>query len=95
MCSNPSFFYRLPNASTDPISGLSSTSWLLSQPADFRKLHIPMPYEQIPSLMQQHPVFPTPAQFGEPLEVGGWKNSKPSWVQVMPRSRSKVYNKRT
>ena len=25
----------------DPISGLSSTSWSLSQPADYQRLHIP------------------------------------------------------
>jgi len=26
----------------DPISGLSSMSWLLSQPADYQELHIPV-----------------------------------------------------
>jgi hypothetical protein len=40
---------------------------------------------------QRHPVFPTPAQFGEPLEVGGWKNRKPSWVQVVPQVTNLKY----
>jgi hypothetical protein len=41
----------------DPISGLSSTSWLLSQlePADYQKLHIPVPYKQMAPVMQLHP----------------------------------------
>jgi hypothetical protein len=68
----------------DSTSGLSSTSWLLSQPADYQRLHIPVPYEQIPPVMQPHPPFPTPVHFGDPIEVGGWKNCRPSWVLVVP-----------
>lgn len=68
----------------DSTSGLSSTSWLFSQPADYQKLHIPVPYEEIPSVMQTHPPFPTPAQFGDAIEVGGWKNRIPSWILVVP-----------
>jgi hypothetical protein len=56
---------------------------LLDQPTDFQKLHIPMPYEASPA--QSHPPFPTPEDFGDPLEVGGWKDRKPSWVQVVPQ----------
>jgi len=66
----------------DPISGLSSTRWLLSQPADYQNMHIPVPYEKI--LPVVHPPFPTPAQFGDPIEVGGWKDSKPSWILAVP-----------
>ena len=68
----------------DPISGLSSTSWLLSQPADYRKLHIPVPHEHTPLVPQPHPPFPTPAQFGDPVEFGGWKDRRPSWIQAVP-----------
>jgi hypothetical protein len=68
-------------SSTDPVSGLSSTNWLLAQPNDFQQLHIPVPYEGT----QPHPLFPTPAGFSGPLEMGGWKNSRPSWVQVVPQ----------
>jgi hypothetical protein len=83
---------------TDPISGLTSTSWLLSQPADYQKLHIPMPYEQIPLLTQPQPPFPTPAEFGDPIEAGGWKHRRPSWIQVVPslttlKFTTKVRNK--
>ena len=62
----------------DPISGLSSTSWLLSQPADYRKLHIHVPHEHTPLVPQPHPLFPTPAQFRDPVEFGGWKDRRPS-----------------
>ena len=68
----------------DPISGLSSTRWLLSQPTDYQNTHIPLPYEQIPPDVQPNPPFPIPAQFGDPIEVGGWKDSKPRWIQVVP-----------
>jgi hypothetical protein len=68
----------------DLASGLSSTSWLLDQPVDFQKRHIPVPYEEIPPPAQPHPQFPTPVEFGDPIEVGGWKNKKPSWIQVVP-----------
>jgi hypothetical protein len=78
----------------DPISGLSSTSWLLSQPADYQKLHIPVPYEQIPPITPPHPPFPTPAQFGDPIEVGGWKDRKPSWIQVVPMLTKLKYTTR-
>lgn len=71
-------------SATDPTSGLSSTSWLLDQPVDFQKLHIPVPHEQIPPLTPPHPPFPTPAQFGDPIKAGGWKNHKPSWIQAVP-----------
>lgn len=64
----------------DPISGLSSTSWLLSQPADYQKVHIPVPHEPIPPISP----FPTPAQFGDPIEAGGWKDRRPRWIQVVP-----------
>ena len=61
------FFY-----SNDPVSGLSSISWLLAQPDAFQRLHIPVP-------------FPAPAGFGTPLQIGGGKNSRPSWVQAVPQ----------
>jgi len=72
-------------SSTDPASGLSSTSWLLAQPSDFQQLHIPIPYEEDPTCMHPHPPFPVPAGFCGSLEIGGWKNSKPSWVQAVPQ----------
>ena len=68
----------------DPISGLSSTRWLLGQPADYQNLHIPVPYEQIPPVTPPHPPFPTPAQFGDGIELGGWKARRPSWIQAVP-----------
>ncbi|KAH9995386.1 hypothetical protein BJV74DRAFT_883905 [Russula compacta] len=71
-------------SATDPTSGLSSTSWLLGQPVDFQKLHIPVPHEQIPPLTLPHPPFPTPAQFGDPIKAGGWKSRNPCWIQVVP-----------
>jgi hypothetical protein len=67
----------------DTISGLSSTKWLLSQPADFQNLHIPVPFEVLP-VTQLHPPFPTPAQFGDGIEMGGWKDCRPSWIQAVP-----------
>ena len=73
------FFTVLPMPSysaADLNSGLSSTSWLLSQPADFQRQHIPVPYEQS-SLTQPQPPFSTLARFGDPLEMGGWKNRRP------------------
>ena len=76
---------------TDPVSGLSSTSWLLDQADDFQQLHIPVPYEQAPTLTQPHPPFPTPAEFGNPLQMGAWKHSKPSWVQAVPQTAGLKY----
>ena len=73
---------------TDPISHLSSTSWLLSQLDDFQQKHIPVPYKDDPTLTQPHPPFPTPVQFGHPLQIGGWKNTRPSWVQAVPQVTS-------
>jgi hypothetical protein len=67
---------------TDPGSGLSSTDWLLSQADDFQQRHIPVPYEA--STLTQ-PRFPTPAQFGEPLYIGGWEDRIPRWVQAVPQ----------
>jgi hypothetical protein len=85
----------------DPVSGLPFTSWLFSQPADYQKLHIPVPYEQTsPVSSQLHPPFPTPAEFGDPfgdpIEMGRWKDRKPSWIQVVPmltmlKCTTKVY----
>jgi len=46
--------------------------------------HIPVPYEQAPALVQADP-FPTPVQFGDPLEIGGWKDRRPSWVEGVER----------
>jgi hypothetical protein len=77
--------YPMPAYSgVDPISGLSSTEWLLSQSAEYQKLHIPVPYEQMAPVTSSHPSFPTPTQFGDPIEVGGWKDRRPSWIQVVP-----------
>jgi hypothetical protein len=76
---------------TDPVSGLSSTSWLLNQADDFQQQHIPVPYEEDPTLTQSHPPFPTPARSGDPLQIGGWKNSRPSWVQAVPQVTNLKY----
>ena len=70
--------------SEDPGSGLSSTSWLLAQPDDFQRLHIPVPFEEDPT--QLHPPFPTPAGFGPPLQISGWKSARPCWVQAVPQA---------
>jgi hypothetical protein len=76
----------------DPVSGLSSTSWLLDQANDFQQRHIPVPHEEAPILMQQpYPTFPTPAKFGDPLQIGGWKHDKPIWVQTVPQVASFKY----
>jgi hypothetical protein len=72
-------------SSMDPDSHLTSTDWLLSQPADFQRTHIPLPFEATTPSEQVQPLFPTPVVFGEPLKVGGWKNSRPSWVLVVPK----------
>ena len=72
-------------SATVPISNLTSTDWLLSQPAAFQQTHIPLPFEETTPPEQAHPLFPTPVAFGEPLEVAGWKSMKPSWVQVVPQ----------
>lgn len=85
-------------SATDPESGLSSTRWLLSQSDDFQKMNIPLPYEVTPpsptplpfgdsevTSAPLHPLFPTPAAFGDPLEVGGWKDRKPRWVVAIPQ----------
>jgi len=72
-------------SSTDPASGLSSTCWPLAQPEDFQRLHIPVPYDEDPTCPHPHPPFPVPAGFGGPLELGRWKNSKPSWIQAVPQ----------
>ena len=88
------FFTVLPMPAysfPDPVSGLSSTSWLLDQADDFQQLHIPVPYEQAPTHMQAHPPFPTPAEFGDPLQMGGWKHGKPCWVQAVPQVASLKY----
>ena len=74
----------------DPVSGLSSTSWLLDQAVDFQQRHIPVPYEEAPTLMQ-HPPFPTPVQFGDSLQIGGWKHDRPIWVQTVPQVASLKY----
>jgi hypothetical protein len=72
-------------SSTDPASGLSSTSWLLAQPEDFQRLHIPIPYDEDSTCTHPHPPVPVPAGFGGPLKLGGWKNSKSSWIQAVPQ----------
>ena len=69
-------------SSADPGSGLSSTSWLLAQPDDFQRLHIPVPFEED----HTHTLFPTPAGFGTPLQISGWKSTRPSWVQAVPQA---------
>jgi hypothetical protein len=79
-------------------SHLSSASWLLSQPDDYKNTHIPLPYETpLPTAVTfgdsdvtrlsppPHPSFPTPVAFGDPLEVGGWKDRRPSWVVAVPQ----------
>jgi hypothetical protein len=81
------FFTVLPMPSysaADLTSGLSSTTWLLGQPVDFQRQHIPVRYESS-SLTQPQLPFSTPARFGDPLEVGGWKNRRPSWVLAVPQ----------
>jgi hypothetical protein len=70
---------------TDPVSRLSSTRWLLAQPPDFQNIHIPVPYEEEAPTLTSIPDFPTPARFGEPLHIGGWKDKRPSWVQATPQ----------
>jgi hypothetical protein len=72
-------------SATDPISHLTSTDWLLSQPAAFQRTHIPLLFEETTPHEQPQPLFPTPVAFGESLKVGGWKNRRPSWVQVVPQ----------
>ena len=88
---NPSnvVFNVLPIPSTlppIPVTHLSSTNWLINEPDHFQQLHIPVPHEEDPSRAQPHPPFPTPARFGDPLEIGGWKNSRPSWVLAVPQA---------
>ena len=68
----------------DRVSGLFSTSWLLDQSDDFQHRHILVSYEEGPTVMQ-NPLSPTPARFGDPLQVGGWKHSGPIWVQIVPQ----------
>jgi len=46
-------------------------------------LHIPVPYEE--DVQPHHPPFPTPRNFGDPLHIGGWKDSRPSWVLAVPQ----------
>ncbi|KAF8816063.1 hypothetical protein BYT27DRAFT_7077943 [Phlegmacium glaucopus] len=88
--------FPVPAYSTeDANSHLSSASWLLSQPDDFKSMHIPLPYETSAVAFSDldvthpsnppHPSFPTPVAFGDPLEVGGWKDRKPSWVLAVPQ----------
>ena len=72
-------------SAADPISHLTSTDWLLSQPAAFQQTHIPLPFEERTPPEQAQPLFPNPVAFGEPLKFGGWKDRKPSWVQVVPQ----------
>jgi len=76
---------------TDPVSGLSSTRWLLDQAEDFQRLHIPVPYEEASTIMEPRPPFPTPAGFGDPLQIDGWKHSRPIWVQAMPQVAALKY----
>jgi hypothetical protein len=71
----------LANSAIDPVSGPSCTSWLLGQLADYQKLHIPVPYEQIPPIMQPHLPFPTPEQFSDPIMIKVYIEF--SWRQVM------------
>lgn len=71
-------------SATDPISHLTSTNWLLSQPAPYQQAHIPLPFEETTAEQAQPPSM-TPVAFGEPLKVGGWKDRKPSWVLVVPQ----------
>ena len=72
-------------AVSDLISHLTSTNWLLSQPVAFQQTHIPLPFEETTPPEQAQPLFPIRIAFGEPLKGGGWKNTKPSWVQVIPQ----------
>ncbi|KAF5386637.1 hypothetical protein D9615_001520 [Tricholomella constricta] len=81
-------------SSTDPESGLSSTRWLLNQPDDYQQLHIPVPYEEASTLTQSNPPFSTPAQFGDPLLIGGWKDRRPSWIQAVPQVAKMKYTTR-
>lgn len=71
-------------SSIDADNNLSSTPWLLQQPCDVQEKHIPIPYEQTDDT-PVYPSFPTPPSFGAPLNIGGWKNRKPSWVLTVPQ----------
>jgi hypothetical protein len=91
--------FPVPAYSTeDPDFHLSSASWLLSQLDDFKNMPIPLPCETaLPSAVifgdsevtrpytPSHPSFPTPVAFGDPLEVGGWKDRRPSWMVAVPQ----------
>ncbi|KAN0113614.1 hypothetical protein V8E52_007540 [Russula decolorans] len=45
--------------------------------------HIPSQGEVIVARGAASP-FLTPAQFGDPIEVGGWKDCRPSWIIAVP-----------
>jgi hypothetical protein len=81
-------------SSTDPESGLSSTRWLLNQAYDYQQQHIPVPYEGASALTQPNPPFPTPARFGDPIFIGGWKDRRPSWIQAVPQVTDLKYTTR-
>lgn len=55
---------------------VSSTNWVMAQP--IRDHHIPMP-------CLGDSVAPTPEAFGEPLNLGGYKDWRPSWVLLQPQ----------
>jgi hypothetical protein len=81
-------FTVLPTPAYSGVGSLSdptSSSWLLSQPADFQHLHIPLPFEEAAPSEQAQPRFPTPIAFGQPLKVGGWKDKRPRWVLAVPQ----------
>lgn len=53
----------------------SGTTWLATQPEDFRNRHIPFPCHEDNGNLR-----PTPTSFGEPLRCGGYNDRRPGWV---------------
>lgn len=70
-----------PSFSHPDDQGLSSATWLLRQTPSFQDRHLPLPYAELET-NQPHPATPTPAAFGEPLDVGGWRDRRPSWIDI-------------
>lgn len=64
----------------------SSTQWLASQPLAQRNINIPFPCE-----VDDEP-RPTPAAFGPPLQLAGYRDRRPSWVLLQPQNFDLPYS---
>lgn len=73
-----------PAISMPDAAGETSVDQFLSWPESKRNFWIPLPYQPLPGAVKQWRQTDTPPLFGARLRVGGWTNTRPSWLGITP-----------